>query len=116
MLVLGVSYVLVPFESGVFYVVTLPHPWWGGHIGYRQTVCHPRWGALVGSGYSRALVSPGHGIQDEEDRMAAIDPVCGMKVEESDAPDKLDHEGTTYYFCSTDCRQEFEANPGDYAS
>ncbi len=48
--------------------------------------------------------------------MTAIDPVCGMKVEETDAPDKLDHEGTTYYFCSTDCREEFEANPGDYAS
>lgn len=52
----------------------------------------------------------------EEEQMAAIDPVCGMSVEESDAPEKLDYEGTTYYFCSTDCRQEFEANPGDYAS
>ena len=48
--------------------------------------------------------------------MAAIDPVCGMSVDEGDAPEKLDHEGTTYYFCSTDCRQEFEANPEDYAS
>lgn len=48
--------------------------------------------------------------------MAAIDPVCGMTVEESDAPEQLDHGGTTYYFCSTDCREEFEANPGDYTS
>jgi Cu+-exporting ATPase len=48
--------------------------------------------------------------------MAAIDPVCGMTVEEGDASDTLDYEGTTYYFCSTDCRQEFEANPADYAS
>ncbi|MDP8975250.1 MAG: YHS domain-containing protein [Actinomycetota bacterium] len=46
----------------------------------------------------------------------AIDPVCGMTVDDSDAPEKLDHEGTTYYFCSSDCRQEFEANPADYAS
>jgi YHS domain-containing protein len=53
---------------------------------------------------------------DEEDDMAAIDPVCGMSVDEGDAPEKLDHEGTTYYFCSTDCRQEFEANPEDYAN
>jgi len=53
---------------------------------------------------------------DKETPMAAIDPVCGMSVEESDAPDKLDHDGTTYYFCSSDCRQEFEANPGDYTS
>lgn len=48
--------------------------------------------------------------------MAATDPVCGMSVEEADAPAKVDHEGTTYYFCSTDCRDEFVANPGDYAS
>ncbi len=48
--------------------------------------------------------------------MAAIDPVCGMTVEENEAADKAEHEGTTYYFCSSDCREEFEANPGDYAS
>jgi YHS domain-containing protein len=47
--------------------------------------------------------------------MAAIDPVCGMSVEESDAPATFDYRGTTYYFCSTDCREEFEANPEDYA-
>jgi len=49
-------------------------------------------------------------------QMAAIDPVCGMTVEEADAPAKVDHDGTTYYFCSNDCREEFEANPQDYAS
>jgi len=49
-------------------------------------------------------------------QMAAIDPVCGMTVEEADAPAKADHDGTTYYFCSSDCREEFEANPQDYAS
>ena len=47
--------------------------------------------------------------------MAAIDPVCGMSVEEADAPDRFEHQKTTYYFCSTDCREEFEANPEDYA-
>ncbi len=48
--------------------------------------------------------------------MAAIDPVCGMSVEEADAPEKLDHEGSTYLFCSSDCKDEFVANPEDYAS
>lgn len=48
--------------------------------------------------------------------MAAIDPVCAMSVEEADAPATAEHEGTTYYFCSTDCRDEFVANPEDYAS
>jgi len=40
--------------------------------------------------------------------MAAIDPVCGMTVEEADAPAKVDHDGTTDDFCSNDCREEFE--------
>ncbi len=46
----------------------------------------------------------------------ATDPVCGMRVDTSDAPEKVDHDGATYYFCSKDCRQEFEANPSDYTS
>jgi len=47
--------------------------------------------------------------------LAAIDPVCGMSVEEADAPATADHDGATYYFCSTDCQEEFVVNPEDYA-
>ena len=43
-----------------------------------------------------------------------MDPVCGMSVDEADAPAKVEHKGTAYYFCSTDCGEEFEANPEDY--
>lgn len=46
--------------------------------------------------------------------MAVKDPVCGMTVEESEAPFQLEHEGKIYYFCSKDCKEEFEANPEDY--
>ena len=46
----------------------------------------------------------------------ATDPVCGMSVDEADAPAEVEHKGTTYYFCSTDCREEFDANPEDYES
>lgn len=46
----------------------------------------------------------------------ATDPVCGMSVDEGDAPAEVEHKGTTYYFCSTDCGEEFEANPEDYES
>lgn len=46
----------------------------------------------------------------------ATDPVCGMTVDERDAPGTLEHKGTTYYFCSADCRDEFEANSEDYES
>jgi len=43
-----------------------------------------------------------------------IDPVCGMEVNEKTSKDKAGHDGKIYYFCSTDCRDEFEAAPTDY--
>lgn len=46
--------------------------------------------------------------------MAAKDPVCGMMVEEADAPAQAEHSGTMYYFCSQDCAEEFTENPEDY--
>jgi len=48
--------------------------------------------------------------------MPATDPVCGMKVEELDAAATTEREGTTYYFCSVDCKEEFESDPESYVS
>lgn len=36
------------------------------------------------------------------------DPVCAMRVYQSEAPAKAVHMGTTYYFCSLACREVFE--------
>ena len=41
-------------------------------------------------------------------RRGATDPVCGMKVDRSKAL-RLEHEGTTHFFCSEHCRQRFHA-------
>lgn len=43
------------------------------------------------------------------------DPVCGMIIEDGDAVGTSDYEGKRYYFCSNDCKKEFDENPGDYA-
>lgn len=42
------------------------------------------------------------------------DLVCGMEVEESEAAGQTEHEGRTYYFCSTACKESFEASPENY--
>lgn len=42
------------------------------------------------------------------------DPVCGMVIAEADAVATVDHDGSTYYFCSQDCAEEFRENPDDY--
>ncbi|WP_457752930.1 YHS domain-containing protein [Thermococcus sp.] len=39
-----------------------------------------------------------------------IDPVCGMEVGE-ETEFKVEYEGKVYYFCSTHCKAQFEANP-----
>ena len=49
----------------------------------------------------------------------AIDPVCGREVDEHSATDKATHRGEnhyfykeqTYYFCSKDCKDKFQADP-----
>ena len=43
----------------------------------------------------------------------AIDPVCGMEVDTT-AKDRHVHDGTVYYFCCQDCKEEFAENPEDY--
>ena len=43
----------------------------------------------------------------------AIDPVCGRTVRTASAKPSI-HDGTAFYFCSSDCREAFEANPARY--
>ncbi len=43
-----------------------------------------------------------------------IDPVCGMSTENRDDFLAHDHEGETFYFCSTHCLEKFVADPGAY--
>lgn len=44
----------------------------------------------------------------------AKDAVCGMTVQISAAKSAV-HEGLPYYFCSSSCREKFEARPATYA-
>ena len=42
------------------------------------------------------------------------DPVCGMRVDSKNAAAAAVRGGSTYYFCSTDCRDKFEQTPEKY--
>jgi uncharacterized protein len=46
-------------------------------------------------------------------RRGVTDPVCEMKVDRAKAL-RLEHAGTTHYFCSEHCRDQFAADPGRY--
>ena len=45
---------------------------------------------------------------------AVVDPVCGMQIDSSQAEGQAQYEGRVYYFCSTECRDKFLANPKEY--
>ncbi|HEV8629717.1 MAG TPA: YHS domain-containing protein [Thermoanaerobaculia bacterium] len=45
----------------------------------------------------------------------AIDPVCGMEVDEEDAEATARYSGRTYVFCSDACKEEFEDDPEQFA-
>jgi putative ABC transport system ATP-binding protein len=44
----------------------------------------------------------------------ATDPVCAMSIQPDDTTPHYQHAGTTYWFCSTACRDDFAAEPGRY--
>lgn len=46
--------------------------------------------------------------------MKVTDPVCGMSIESAEAVAQIQHEATSYYFCSTHCRDEFKQSPQRY--
>jgi len=43
----------------------------------------------------------------------ALDPTCGMVVDMEGAP-TVEHEGTTFYFCSDSCAAKFQKDPAKY--
>jgi Cu+-exporting ATPase len=50
------------------------------------------------------------------DRGLAKDPVCGMSVNEKKAAGSSAFGGKTYYFCSANCKTEFDKMPAKYVS
>jgi Cu+-exporting ATPase len=44
------------------------------------------------------------------------DPVCGMMLDSAEAAGQSQYQGQTYYFCSTEEKRQFDANPGKYVA
>jgi YHS domain-containing protein len=44
----------------------------------------------------------------------AKDPVCGMNVDEKKAAGTVSHKGKVYYFCSVNCKAQFDKAPKKY--
>ena len=80
---------------------------------------------LTGLREGETVVASGNFLLDSESRMRsggaidqpaepAIDPICGMDVNEAKARAAglvSDRTGTAYYFCSPGCKKRFDADP-----
>jgi YHS domain-containing protein len=42
------------------------------------------------------------------------DPVCGARVDDENPEFQTQFAGRKYFFCSDDCRKEFEERPEEY--
>lgn len=42
------------------------------------------------------------------------DPVCKMKVDKNKAKYPSDYKGERYYFCSENCKKQFDADPQSF--
>jgi YHS domain-containing protein len=46
----------------------------------------------------------------------ARDPVCGMTVSKDSPGASEKYKSHTFYFCSEDCKEQFNKNPDKYAT
>ncbi len=88
----AVVFLMMRFGCGAHAMGHGRHRHAGQHDGENPTGGNPRW------------------IAPEKDK----DPVCGMTVDTAGAKSAV-HAGDVYYFCSSACRDKFEAAPGTYA-
>ena len=66
----------------------------------------------IGHGHHHEMVRHGEMVATPQGEF--IDPVCGMSVAPETAAGSFEHNGETYYFCSTGCLNKFKADPQKY--
>ena len=55
-----------------------------------------------------------HSRRPETGAELVQDPVCGMSVDPATATERVEYSGSTYYFCSTGCKETFVEEPDKY--
>lgn len=53
-------------------------------------------------------------IEGLQSLLGGKDPVCGKELQPSTAASTTEKEGKTLYFCSSECRTKFDAEPDKY--
>ena len=45
-----------------------------------------------------------------------IDPICGMELNREEVNEQAEYGGRVYYFCSANCRNQFDVDPLQHTS
>jgi len=53
-------------------------------------------------------------VSKSNNTTTAIDPVCGMVVDQQNSPLMFKYNDCLFYFCAESCRINFEKNPQKY--
>ncbi len=72
-------------------------------------------GAVEIPGGSQEVTSIQQPEPDAQKVTKVQDPVCGMQLSVTENTLKHTYNSKTYYFCSSDCRDAFVADPAKYA-
>lgn len=67
-----------------------------------------------GDNVARAWVKAKFNLEMEGSISMTTDPVCGMRVDDHRGEFQTQFAGKKYFFCSDECRKEFEAEPDVY--
>lgn len=71
---------------------------------------------ICGAGRTEESLLGGRGEEQQNflrEESIMMDPVCGVPVDER-SQFHTQFAGKKYFFCSEDCRKEFEAEPDEY--
>jgi len=61
-------------------------------------------------------IASNRALERQQGGMMAVDPVCGMKVDEESTEFQTTYGGKDFYFCSEECETKFDENPDQYAT
>ena len=68
------------------------------------------------AGHAVREISRHEGPPAQPEAAMATDPVCGRRVRMAGPANTTVFDGATFYFCSADCLQKFNARPETYAA
>jgi YHS domain-containing protein len=57
---------------------------------------------------------PANAGTDDDEQITSVDPVCAVSIATTDALAASEFQGRRFFFCSHECKEEFDRRPATY--